>query len=162
MFSRLKWLTCFIALQTIWSFVQGLPRMWTRINTGLPGSGHLLRGASLTRLTARQSGFVCYSKYSMVWPTGANTVMQTGCEASPQPPVTRSTHYKAHESFWISKMLHSPLLPGHNNLTFNLSCRGEKKLSCHRMQWLDYRWSHNCRESQTNQIRHMQQQNRGE
>lgn len=54
------------------------------------------------------------------------TVMQTGCEVPPHPhPVTRSTHYKAHESFWISKMLHSPLLPAHNNLTFNLSCRGE-------------------------------------
>lgn len=86
------------------------------------------------------------------------TVMQTAARCR-LTPVTHSTHYKAHESFWISKMLHSPLFPAHNNLTFNLSWRGgKKKLSRHRTQRQDYRWSRNCRESRTNQISHMRQQ----
>lgn len=45
---------------------------------------------------------------------------------SPQcsKPVTRSTEPDtAHESFWISKLLHSPLLLPINNLPFTLSCR---------------------------------------
>lgn len=82
-----------------------------------------------------------------------------------------SAHDKARESVWISKTLHSPLLPAHDNLTFVLFCRGENKqkkkmlllcgCTCPLDAVVDYRWSHNCRESQTNQISRMQRGNRG-
>lgn len=60
--------------------------------------------------------------------------MVEGGGQAPSPrcskPVTCSTQPDAaHESFWISKLLHSPLLLPINNLPFTLSCRKQTPCS---------------------------------